>query len=46
MYERLVRVTQMKPSESYVYRKLGRKIVRVSCMFESLVRDSRTSDSE
>ena len=43
---RLARVTRMKPSESYVYRKTGREIVRVSCMFESLVRGTRTSDSE
>ena len=43
-YERLVRVTRMKSSESYVYRKIGRKLVRVSCMSESFVRGTRASE--
>ena len=39
------RQTRMKPSDSYVYRNIGSKIVRVSCTSESLVRGTRTSDS-
>ena len=36
----------MKPWKSYVWHKIGRKIVRVTGMSESLVRGTRTSDSE
>ena len=32
----------MKPSDSYVYRKIGCKIVRVSCISQSLVRVTRS----